>query len=694
MIYRVINKEVQWVDLVELENFLKEAHTLALDCETRALPQYVGHEQGGLSPHLSEMVALQLGNDRVQFVIDVRKFSDSSKELKSELFQVLKLLENPSVKVIGQNIVFDYQILKSYGITLNHVYDTMIAEQVLRCGIQQRGFSLEALAAKYLDFHYHKTNQLDIFDTQFNDRYVGDMAKSVRQSFRYITDKPFTETQLLYMVLDVSHPYQIYFKQLRSLFNQGLVFVNALEQAYVLVLGDISYKGMYLNKEQWLELYENNLQKLIECKDELKRIAHNDPRLQHFTELIFDLDEEVNKLVNSTDISVNLDSSKQVIEICHALKLDVTVEKLTKAKKKTTGQSVEESVLKKYAAKEPFIECFLRYKKYQKAISTTGKGFILQHINPATNRVHSQYKQVLNTGRIASANPNLQNIPNESKFPGFRECFQSSAGSVLCIADYSSQESRIMADAAAEEAMISFFRDGDGDLHSYTARLMFNKEVTSEKNADLRSLAKRLNFGIPYGMSATKLSNDFNVSIEQAEEFIRQWFASYPMLKTHFDQCFKYSLLKGHILIDKYTLRKSYLGSIHDRYLDIRKDMNRLGRNAWELMSPEQRKEYGSIRSKIRRHSQNYPIQGLGASMTKLAAVLLRKELMNEEFFGKVAIINMVHDEIVLESDLSVAHDALRTLIYNMEKASATFSQYVGIPAEGVLNHWWGKKAS
>jgi len=202
-------------------------------------------------------------------------------------------------------------------------------------------------------------------------------------------------------------------------------------------------------------------------------------------------------------------SSHQVVELLKALGIDTSIKDKDKSRElgyEVLKDSVEERHLKKYAD-HPVVALYLKLKRYEKACTTYGEAF-LQHLNPSTGRLHSSYRQILKTGRIGSKDPNLQNLPSERRVPGFRECFTPSKGKSLIVADYSSQESRILADLANEDAMIDFFKNGDGDLHSFTARRMFKVPVQKKiednegnivqegKNENLRSLAKVLNFGI------------------------------------------------------------------------------------------------------------------------------------------------------------------------------------------------------
>lgn len=197
-------------------------------------------------------------------------------------------------------------------------------------------------------------------------------------------------------------------------------------------------------------------------------------------------------------MDINLSSSRQVIELCKALGIPTKILDKQKTKEKDQDvfkDSVEERHLRKYSKDHELIPLYLEFKKYEKAISTYGRKY-LSHVNPVTNRIHSGYEQIMNTGRIASKNPNMQNIPSNNKFPGFRECFQAEEGNLLVVRDYSGQESRVLAEISQDPELVHFFNYGDGDHHSFTAKRMFgDKFISKDESPELRALAKVLNFG-------------------------------------------------------------------------------------------------------------------------------------------------------------------------------------------------------
>lgn len=409
------------------------------------------------------------------------------------------MLARKDILWIGQNIKFDYQhIYYDTGVWLYHIRDTMLTEQLLYLGFPFKKYNLEALSWRYLKFKYSKTNQLDLF----SDETPTFISKNTRKQFRTIGENPMTETQIVYGALDVKHTHLIFLKQLGKICEWDMTRLMYLEHNYLKVLAKQELTGFWINKNMWTDQYHKNLEKYNLVKSKLLAMIrdYEFDAFTNFQEVLFGQREEVD---------INLASSQQVVELCKLL--GIPTEILDKKKSKEQGfdiykDSVEEQHLKKYQDQYPIIKPYLEYKGLEKAVTTYGVDF-LEHVNPITYRIHSNFTQNVRSGRVSSKNPNLQNIPSEAKVPGFRRCFRSPKGKKLVVADYSSQESRILASLAGEEKMIDFFLNGDGDLHSHTARLMFKvpvqKEIKDEMgnivregvNLYYRQLAKSINFG-------------------------------------------------------------------------------------------------------------------------------------------------------------------------------------------------------
>lgn len=427
---------------------------------------------------------LQLGDDKKVWAIDMRCLSDTDREL-------LKVfLSDSRARKVGHNIKFDVKMIREeLGIWIENVYCTQVAEMMLMCGIQKRGFSLDKLSEKYLDFKYAKSSQLDLFNPK--EELI---TKETRLTFKNIKEDAFTKKQIVYGVKDIEHTHRIYSLQYKELFRLDLLGVAWLEFLTLLALADMEYNGFYLDAKKWTETTEKNRQLANHYLGEILRLI-KDEKLRNFTDFQRSLfDPETNK------VKINLGSSKQVIELCKALDIPTRIKDLKKSRESSEDvfkDSVEEKVLKQYLGRHPIIEPYLAYKRVEKACTTYGDKFLEKHHNPVTGAIHTNFWQLVDTGRLASNSPNVQNIPSKRKLPGYRECFvPRGQNRKLIVADYSSQEARILADKSKDINMSNFFKFGDGDFHSHTARLMFDIAFDVVVDDIRRALAKTINFGM------------------------------------------------------------------------------------------------------------------------------------------------------------------------------------------------------
>lgn len=277
--------------------------------------------------------------------------------------------------------------------------------------------------------------------------------------------------------------------------------------------------------------------------------------------------------------------------------------------------------LQKFEDKFSLVKDYLHYKKMSKLVNTYGRKFIEKHLHPKTGRIHTDYFQIKNTGRVSSTRPNLQNIP--ARMPGFRESFRPEHPNIFVVADYSQQELRVMADISKDQAMIQFYKESvDPDLHSYTASKVYGVEVSKTKNADLRMVGKVMNFTISYGGGVHKLVDVFKVSAQEGKKLIQSFYQSYKGLKTFFDFKEGQTLKNGYVITDDVTGRRCYIDDfeIFQWCQDYIKYAGLAGRS----VHPKIWSTYTKIKAKVRRLSQNYPIQGTSGSMTKLATIFMR----------------------------------------------------------------------
>jgi DNA polymerase-1 len=624
--------------LKECVDYLKNKPLIAVDTETT-----------GLDPYLSNVVMLQIGDLNTQFIIDVRKLGVQS---------LRPILENPNTKKILVNAKFDYKMIKHhFKIELNNVVDCMLQEMMLENGRQFKGFGLADMTQKYVNSNYF-SKQLNIFEPN--------LTKEVRTEFITIKDKPFTSEQVIYGAYDVILPILINEKQEIRLKEDQIN--PAINNEFVLALGDIELNGFYLDEEKWVELYEKNFVEFNEIKEEINEKVRK-------------------KIPTKYEKDINWNSPKQVIGLFKKLGIPVV-----KAKKIVTlagtrwesNETVDSRFLSSFKDQSEIVGLYLKYKELQKSVSSYGSKF-LKHIHPVTNRVHSQYRQFLSTGRMSSQKPNLQNIKRDSEF---RSCFVAQhPGWKLVVCDYSSQESRIMAELGNEERLINIFENGDGDFHSYTARRVFKISVDNHPDPDQRYTGKVLNFSIPYGAGPYKIASLLAISEKAGDDLIKEWSKAYPDLLRYFQRAQKFARDNGYIILDPVT-RKRFYPSVYDKYVVVKKEIERM-----QLKKLPVPKLYWSIffstKGSLERKAQNYPIQGTGASMTKYAVVLFRRWLKEKNYNDFIKIVNVIHDEIVIEYKEEFSEVAASQLRKCMEESGRLFVKSLTMIANPVNTKYW-----
>ena len=325
------------------------------------------------------------------------------------------------------------------------------------------------------------------------------------------------------------------------------------------------------------------------------------------------LDERINSLVEEiiklAGKDFNVNSPKQLGEVLFD---DL---KLPHAKKTKTGYSTNADILNKLVDVHPIIPLILNFRELNKLYTTYIQG--LKQAVFADSKVHTIYKQALTTtGRLSSVEPNLQNIPTRTvEGRQIRKIFTASEDCYLLSADYSQIELRILADIANVKGLIEAF-DNNEDIHTDTAKKVYNK---MEVDADERRSAKAVNFGIIYGMQAWSLSEDLNVSVKEAEEFINKYLEIYPEINVYMNDIVKFAEENGYV--ETLLNRRRYIPELKSRVFF--------------------QKEFG------KRTALNAPIQGTAADIIKIAMIELDKYLEKHNKESKLLL--QVHDELILE---------------------------------------------
>jgi DNA polymerase-1 len=337
--------------------------------------------------------------------------------------------------------------------------------------------------------------------------------------------------------------------------------------------------------------------------------------------------------------------------------------------------------------KHPVTELLLKLRREEKAVNAFGYEYLEKFQSP-DGRIRTHYNQIVETGRISSRNPNLQQIPKEISF---RSAFEAPEGRIIITADYSSQEARIMADRAKDQSYIDFFLNDGGDVHSFVATKMFTASYGKEfivtstnENKSYRQKGKILNFSISFGASAFTVSKSLRISQNEAQQLIDSFFRGFPDLKRMFDETKKFALENGFILTNNVTKRIR-----HFRYWKEYKEL----KNKSNLTSAE-RSQLMKLQGSIERRAMNTPIQGTASDMTKLAITLIRqafidKGIMPYDYNAYAKLVNVVHDECSVECTEEQAKEISIIQKQCMEKAGERFVETLPMLADPVIKKHW-----
>lgn len=568
---------------------------------------------------------LQIGYDSTQVVLDTRKTDPTA---------ILAYIKATNRPVVGHNLKYDYQVIRTnYDITLENVWDTMLAAQVIECGLEapKGHYSLEQTVARYVRQYYSPQGNL----------FAPTVTKQIRSSFSDIGDKDFSFEQIYYGAFDVEAAYALKKKLLAKAQELDLINTLTLEFDFLKVLGDMELNGIYLDKEQWIQNA-----RIVETSAEQLR----------------------QELLAIKDI--NWDSPKQAVSYLKEVGVDVlTLDKKTGEIKESVGRIV----LLKQEARFPILKTYLEYKLLKKKAVSYGEKF-LRHINPHSDRVHSSFMQIMRTGRISSTNPNLQNI---SRGDVYRSAFMAEDDDVLVVADFSNQEARLIADKSGDPNMLKACGAGT-DFHLEVAKIAYNNPDLT-KESEERRLAKSIGFLIGYGGGAKKLADQFGISMQEAKETIRWYYGVFSKLEAYFKAQGELTRKNGYILINEVSGRKSFI-PFYEKYVQVKSYIERQKARGGDVR-PEATEWFSYHNSKIQRWSQNVPIQGTAADIGKYAGILLRKYAQKIPF----KIVLFVHDEIILQCPASLAGTVAKILEKCCLEASRAYTNHLDIPAKAVI---------
>ena len=586
---------------------IKNADDLRKAIEILATQPVVGldTETTELDPFTARLRLIQLATPDRIFIVDFEPFSNGDAAKSDALAPLRRLLEAPRPIKIAHNAKFDAKFIKhNLGVELGGLFDTLLASQLVSAGDIEERHGLETVASRYLNEAIDKSERLSNWNFEL------------------------TEAQLQYAARDAAILLPLREKLIERLKSDSLIKCAQLEFECVMPVVDLELAGFYMHQDRWLEQLGIVEKRRIELAEQLQQVLA--------------VESSQGSLFGGPQRDdINLDSHQQLTQALTRLGIPVP-------------ESTRNWKLQPLAAQYPVIGTLLEYRTVQKALTSYGENMI-QLINPVTKRLHADFRQIgAPTGRFACTNPNIQQVPHSFEY---RRCFSGYPdGRKLIIADYSQIELRILAEFSGDRGFIEAFNSG-ADLHRVTAAQVFNAsldQVTKEQ----RDFAKRLNFGVVYGIGAQRFAMMTGLTVPDAENVLRRYFGTYRQLDTY--------------------LREAANRAVSER--QARTASGRLVRFRYDENDRQQI-------SMTQRNGKNTPIQGTSADILKRALRLLKDELSETN----ARIVNIIHDEIVVEADADEAQDVAEKVERTMCVAGEEYLKTVPVKVETEIADEWVK---
>ncbi len=547
----------------DLNSYIKEAEEKGEIC--------IDTETTSLDPHQANLVGISLSTKTGHACyIPVGHKNYKNLEEKSILRILKPVLEDQSIKKIGQNIKFDFIILYKRGIEMNSLEDTMLMSYVLDAGKNRH--NMDTLSKIHLNHAPISFKEL-----------VGSGKKQIN----------FSEVEIKlakdYSAEDADITYRLYKVLAKNLKNEKLTNIYEIfEKPLIKILAMMEINGIKID-EKFLKKLSNKFEKKIQI-----------------------LEREIFKLSKK---EFKIGSTKQLGEIMYNDLKIATTKKTKKGSFATSASVLEDLAFKGFELPKLVLE----WRQLTK-LKNTYSDSLPEHLNLNTKRVHTSFLlAATTTGRLASSDPNLQNIPIKTEDgKDIRKAFVAEEGKVLISADYNQIEMRILSDLADVKELKKAFTNNE-DIHSLTASQIFNtdiKKVTSE----MRRKAKAINFGIIYGISQYGLAKQINVSNNEAAEFLSSYFAKFPEIKEYMSSTIKFCRKSGYV--SNIFGRRTHITGINDKNFNVRNFQERAAINA--------------------------PIQGSASEIMRLAMIRINEKLLDKKF-KKTKMILQIHDELIFE---------------------------------------------
>ncbi len=591
--YQVVQTRQQ---LESMLSALQETGAFAFDTETTSL-----------DPMRANLVGLSFatapGN---AWYVPVGHNEGDQLPLEEVLARVRPLLESPELGKCAHNANYDMAVLTGYGVNCRNVdFDTMIAAHLLgRNALGLKNLSLDVLG-----------------------REMTPITQLIGTGRKQITfDQVPIESALPYAAADADMTGRLRRALEGPLAKQGLTpLLNEMEMPLVPVLVTMQRHGIKLDAGGLHEMSRD-------LNQQMQRVQAD--------------------LYQSIGHTVNINSPQQLSDVLFQ-ELGLPRTKRTK-----TGYSTDANSLEMLRGLHPVVDQILEYRQISK-LKSTYVDALPEMVNPVTGRIHTSYNQTGSaTGRISSSDPNLQNIPIRTELGRqVRKAFvaENAPDWLLFSADYSQIELRVLAHLSQDEGLLDAFRRGE-DIHSSTASLMFEVPM-DQVNSDMRRIAKVLNFGVIYGLSAHGISQQTGFSREEGIRFIENYFAKYPGISEYIES------------VKAKTRESQYVETV-------------MGRRRYVL---DINSSNFNVRGAAERMAINMPIQGTAADIMKLAMVRVQDRLEQENMRTKMLL--QVHDELVFETPRDEL-DALQELVF--DEMPAAHALDVSLKVDAKWGYTWG----
>ena len=595
----------------------------------------VDTETEGFDFTCKKMIMFQIGDEDHQFVIDTRFVS---------IEPLRHILESKQITKIFHNAKFDYKFIKKWAnIECEGVYCSFLVERILSCG-RHIGYGLKDLCKRYLNV---------------------ELNKEIRNQFIGLSGQAYRDDQIVYGAKDVEYLCKIRKLQLPKIEEFKLQNVVDLENEAVLAFADIEYNGIDIDKDKWEVIAKASEQEALAMRDDLDNLVMVTTELSDFV-----LDYLQGDLFTPTEdirkVGVKWTSPTQVLKVFKKLVPEL--------------EDVNGKKMYKYRRQHKIIDLYVKYKEKMKLATSYGSDFF--KFVSSDGKIHTQFNQILDTGRVASKRPNMQQIPADNKF---RNCFLAPDGWCFVSSDYSSQELNVIAFGSKDPVWINALEQGQ-DLHSVCADLVYGQEWidTAEddcsymknkskckcpKHGKLRTNVKTINFGLAYGMGPHKLADTLDISIKEAETLIDKYFEAFPSIGGFLDKLGSFGKKYGYIKTFPPYNRRRWFPTWYPR---IYQDKSQ----AFELGS-------------IERASKNTPIQGASADMTKKAMILIRDYINKNDV--PVKIVMTVHDQVDTICENSYAEKWVTKLTELMEQAALEVVTNGLLKADTNISKSWEK---